>query len=144
MFSLRKSIVNIWVASSKIRYLFVGLLNTGAAFLVYAVLVWLGLNFVIANFIALIFGILFSYQTIKRLVFSMKDKYTPLRYFILWIVLFCIQLAIIDTTIQIFGADNLWFGFIMPEHIGGAIGMANSVVIGYFLQKYWVFQDRLN
>jgi len=134
----------IWSASSKVRYLFVGLLNTGAAFLVYAILVWLGLNFAIANFIALIFGILFSYQTIKRLVFSTKDKYTPLRYIILWIVLFCIQLVIIATTIKVLGADNLWFGFIMPEHVGGAIGMANSVILGYILQKYWVFQDRSN
>jgi len=78
----------LWARSSKLRYLLVGLFNTGIAFLLYAVLVSLGMNFAIANFIALCFGILFSYQTIKRIVFETKDKYTPVRYLILWVVLF--------------------------------------------------------
>jgi len=133
----------LWARSSKLRYLLVGLFNTGIAFLLYAVLVSLGMNFAIANFIALCFGILFSYQTIKRIVFETKDKYTPVRYLILWVVLFLMQISIIAITIHILGSEKMWFGFVIAEHIGGAVGMTNSVILGYILQKNWVFKERI-
>jgi putative flippase GtrA len=52
-----------------IRFVVVGLLNTGFSYLIYAALLHVGLGYQTANLMALVIGVLFSFKTQGRLAF---------------------------------------------------------------------------
>lgn len=57
-------------ASLFLRFLLVGLLNTGFSFSLYMLMVWLGMHFAAANLFATLTGIAFSFRTQGTLVFG--------------------------------------------------------------------------
>ena len=83
-----------------VRYLLVGGLNTGFSYAVYAVLLFLGLNYVLANFGALLLGILFSFRTQGRLVFGNRDGRLIFRFAAVWGLIFLVNILLISVLIR--------------------------------------------
>jgi putative flippase GtrA len=112
-----------------VRYLVVGVLNTGFSYSVYALLLWLGFVFFVANLIALLCGIAFSFQTQGRFVFDNTSRRLFPKYVLLWILIYFSNIALI----KLF----LLCGF--NAYVAGALAIPPIVLLSYVLQKYLIF-----
>ncbi len=122
-------IQNLDVAQA-IRFVIVGLVNTGFSYLIYAVLLFAGLNFMLANLGAVILGILFSFRTQGRFVFYNTERSLLGRFFVAWIIVYCV-------TISIIGFLGLYK---IDPYTAGALALPASAITSYFIQKYFVFR----
>jgi len=113
-----------------IRFVVVGLVNTGFSYLIYAILLFVGLNFMLANLGAVILGILFSFRTQGRFVFYNTDRSLLGRFFVAWIMVYLV-------TISIIGLLGLYK---IDPYTAGALALPVSAITSYFIQKYFVFR----
>lgn len=114
-----------------VRFVLVGILNTSFSYLIYATLLFVGLGYQLANFLALIMGILFSFKTQGRFVFNNPDNRLLGRYVVSWVLIyFCVVILI---------GEIIDLGF--DAYSAGALALPFSVVLSYLAQKYFVFRQ---
>ena len=112
-----------------IRYLLVGGMNTAFSFSVYSLFVLFGIHYSVSNFLALVFGIIFSYITNGKFVFRHLSRGAIVRYVIIWGLPYMLQLAIISLVMSLGGGVIL----------GGGVALIITVPASFVLQKYFVF-----
>ena len=113
-----------------IRFVLVGILNTSFSYLIYATFLLVGLGYQMANFIALVIGILFSFKTHGRLVFDNPDNFLFGRYVLSWVIIYFCTITVIGQIIS--------FGF--NAYIAGALSLPFSVCLSYLAQRFYVFR----
>lgn len=111
------------------RFLVVGVVNTSFSYGVYALLLYVGLEYWLANFGSLILGILFSFKTQGKYVFQNTNNRLFLRFLISWGVIFVFNITLIGWLIK--------FG--LNAYIAGAIALLPVTVLSYVVQKFFVF-----
>lgn len=116
-------------ATHFIRFVLVGLLNTTFSYLIYALLLFLGLGYQLANFLALVVGILFSFRTQGHLVFNNPDNRLLGRFILSWTLIYLCTIALIGRVMTL-GLD---------AYSAGALSLPFSVVLSYVAQRYFVF-----
>lgn len=129
--SLFRALASKAKATRLIRYVLVGVLNTGFGYLIYASLLFLGLGYQLANFLSLVVGILFSFKTQGHLVFNNPDNRLLGRFVIGWVLIYVCTIALIGRIIA--------FGF--DAYSAGALALPFSVALSYPMQKYFVFRQ---
>lgn len=112
-----------------VRFLLVGSINTGFSYSVYAALLYIGLNYALANLGSLLLGILFSFRTQSRLVFRNKDDRLILRFAGVWALIFLVNILLISALIRS-GLNAYW---------AGAFALVPVTFMSYFAQKKLVF-----
>jgi len=112
-----------------VRFLLVGILNTGFSYSIYAGLMYFGLNYVMANFLALILGIFFSFRTQGSLVFRNHNNRLIFRFAAAWLLIFLINIGLISLIIRC--------GF--NAYFAGAAALVPITIISYLIQKFFVF-----
>jgi putative flippase GtrA len=114
-----------------IRFVLVGVLNTGFSYLIY----FIALKFIpiyqLANLIALLIGLLFSFKTQSALVFKIKNNRLLFRFTLGWLLIYLGNIAVIGGFIKL-GAS---------AELGGALALPFSVGLSYVIQKYFVFRN---
>ena len=113
-----------------VRFLAVGMLNTAFSYGIYAGFLYLGLGYQLANLIALVLGILFSFKTQGRLVFKNTDNRLFGRFLISWVLIYLGTITLIGRIIAL--------GF--DAYTAGALALPFSVALSYVMQKYYVFR----
>jgi putative flippase GtrA len=113
-----------------VRFVVVGGVNTVFAYAVYAVLLRVGLNYAVANFAALIAGILFGFKTTGTLVFDNRDNRLLGRFVVCWAVIYLLNVASIKKLIEM-GIDR---------YMAGALPIPAIAALSYAGQKYFVFR----
>ncbi len=111
------------------RFLFVGIFNTGFSYLVYVIGVLLGLHFALANLVALLLGIIFSFYTQGRFVFKNTNIYLLWRFILSWAFIYLISIAAIGG----------WILLGIDQYTAGALAIPISTGLSYLLQKKFVF-----
>lgn len=114
-----------------IRFLVLGVVNTGFSYGIYAALVFLGVNYALSNLASLVLGILFSFRTQSKFVFQHARSYVFLRYIGVWAVIYCINVSVIALLMK--------FGW--NAYISGALAIIPTAACSYFLQKLFVFSE---
>lgn len=127
-------IQTLWQRHRWLRFLITGGINTGFSYGVYALLVFMGLNYAISNLCSLVLGILFSFRTQSALVFNSSGQGLFWRYVGVWTVLYFSNIAMIGGLIRL-GAN---------AYTAGAIAIVPTAVLSFFLQKYFVFPRAKN
>ena len=112
------------------RFLFTGFLNTIFGYSVFSFLIFFSLNYQLAIIIATILGILFNYQSLKRLVFN-KSKNNRLQRFFFTSVAICL--------LNIYGT-GYFLGYGFNVYISFIIIFIPSTLINFFLMKFFVFR----
>jgi putative flippase GtrA len=112
------------------RFVVVGIVNTGFSYGVYALLIVLGLSYAVANLVALLFGIVFSFKTQGRLVFRQTSNRRLWRFVLVWAVIYAANTALIGLIIS--------RGF--DPYTAGALTLPVNVILSYVAQKYFVFR----
>lgn len=113
-----------------IRFILVGGLNTAFSYSVYAGLMYIGLNYIIANFCALVLGILFSFRTQGALVFNNLDGRLIFRFAGSWALLFVLNIGLIYILMRAG----------LNAYAAGAVALVPITVTSYFVQKVMVFR----
>lgn len=113
-----------------VRFVLVGVANTGFSYAVYAMLLYAGLNYALANLGACLLGIMFSFRTQGILVFR-NPAWRPLsKYVAFWLLIYLCNIGLIKALLSC--------GF--NPYAAGALALAPIVALSYTLQKYVVFR----
>ena len=114
-----------------IRFILVGVVNTTFSYLIYAGLLFVGLSYQLANFLAVVVGILFSFKTMGHLVFRNSSNRLLGRFVLSWAAIYVCVIFLIGR-IMALGFD---------AYAAGAIVLPFSVALSYLSQKYFVFRN---
>lgn len=118
------------VQSQFVRFGVVGAFNTALSFGVYALGIFAGLTYYAASFVALVFGIGFSFVVQGRLVFQSRLKGRFPAFLIMWCLLYLLNIAIIRSLVT----------FDMSYYLAGLFATFPVVLISFVLQKFIVFK----
>lgn len=113
-----------------LRFIFVGTVNTLFSYLIYAGLLFIGLNYSLANLLALVIGILFSFKTQGHFVFLNPDNRLLGRFILSWGLIYLCTIIFIGRIIAI-GLD---------AYSAGAFALPLNVILSFLIQKYFVFR----
>ena len=114
-----------------VRFLAVGCINTSFSYLVYAFFLAVGCNFAIANFLALVIGIIFSFKMQGTLVFRNAASGRFGRYIASWLTLYLCNIGLI----------KLLMNSSMNAYLAGAVALVPITLLSYLLQKHLVFRS---
>ena len=113
-----------------LRFLVVGGINTGFSYLIYAFCLFIGMQYAIANFMALVLGIFFSFKTQGSFVFYNTENRLLGRFVISWAIIYLITITIIG---QLVGKG-------LDAYTAGALALPFSAILSYVTQKHFVFR----
>lgn len=112
------------------RFLAAGVVNTGVSYGVYAVFLWWGLPYPIANLLAMIAGVMIGFTTQGRYVFRKFEARRFPAFVLAWLLLWALNVGLIRLILPAAGGNG---------YIAGGAAMAVIVVISFAVQKYLVF-----
>jgi putative flippase GtrA len=131
MRNISDRIARIFRGHQFVRFVLVGVANTAFSYAVYAMLLYAGLNYVLANLGACLLGIMFSFRTQGVLVFR-NPAWRPLsKYVAFWLLIYLCNIGLIKSLLS--------YGF--NAYAAGALALAPIVALSFTLQKYVVFRQ---
>ena len=113
------------------RFVVVGVGNTAFSYAIYAAFLFLGFGYAIANLVALLLSILFSFKTQGKFVFNNTDNRRFGRFVMTWAVIYL-------ATITLIGQFIAWG---LNAYAAGALALPFSTLLSYLSQKYFVFRN---
>lgn len=121
----------------EIRFLFVGCLNTLVGYGLYAILLFLNVNYLIANTISTVIGVLHSYLWNRYFTFKSKEKASQeiLKFISVYIVSYLI------------GMSTLYFFkelLNISPYVAGLINLIITTLISWFGHKNFSFKPNQN
>jgi len=115
-----------------IRFFLVGGLNSLFGYCIFALLIFVGLSYPWALLVGTFLGILFNFKTYGRLVFNSRDNKLIGRFILVYAVMYGFNYTGL-TIFQSLGISN---------YVGGAILTIPSGLLGFFLNKMFVFSNK--
>lgn len=112
-----------------IRYLLIGVLNTAFGYSMFALLVYSGLHYTVALFLATIAGILFNFKTFGRFVFGRSDWRLIGRFFAVYGFLYLINVAIVFVIML----------YVHNVYLANAIALIFIASLGFVLNRSFVY-----
>lgn len=113
-----------------LRFLLIGLVNTGFSTLVFMLLLYLGFGIELGSALALMLGVLFSYYSQGTIVFRHRSVGAFVRFVIAWTLIYFANLMEIRLLI--------WLG--LNVYAAGALAALPTTLVSYFVQKQLVFR----
>jgi putative flippase GtrA len=113
-----------------LRFAAVGIVNTAFGYLVYALMLSIGLGYATASAVATVIGVLFNFKTTGVFVFRSHENRLILRFFGVYVVVYCANLTglwLLDQS----GVD---------PYTAGLITLLPAAVIAFLLNKNLVFK----
>ena len=113
-----------------LRFLATGVINTGFGYAIFALLIWAGLDYLIAAPFSFLIGTLFNYFSNRYLVFFYKGPVSSLlRFCVVYGFLLIVNVALITVMVKVG----------IPELVAGALAVLPHAILGYVLLKRFVF-----
>ena len=112
-----------------LRYLIIGGVNTLFGYGAFAFLLYLGLHYALASFLATCAGILFNFNTTGRIVFKNSNHRLLFRFLMVYSVLYLINVLLLK--LMVIYTINLY--------LGSAATILPMAFLAYFLNKKLVF-----
>lgn len=116
------------------RFLFVGGINTLFGYLVYSILILIGLHFALASFLSTLVGIIFNFFTTGNIVFKNKNPRLIFRFFGVYGITYLINVGCLKV-FEILNVNMI---------VAGAILLLPIAIISYFLNRALVFKSTDN
>ncbi len=117
----------------EIRFVIVGLLNTLVGYGIYALLVFIGLNYLISNTVATIIGVIHSY--IWNRLYTFKSNNNVKKEIPKFISVYLISYIIGMITLYVFKDI-----FNISPYIAGLLNLVITTLISFFGHKYFSFR----
>lgn len=114
------------------RFIVVGIVNTFACYVVYAIFLLLGANFALASLMALVFGIVMSFLMQGKFVFYNRSRSLIFRFLVVAALNYGVNISLIDSL------KNLGFN----PFLGGFFALPLGSVLSYLGSRYFVFRTQ--
>lgn len=121
---------SLFVRHRPLRFVLVGVLNTGFSYFCYAAFLALGLAVPWASLLALVLGIVWSFSTQGTLVFQNATRVTFLKFSLNWLMLYVVNLGFIFLLMRMH----------LNAYVAGALSTIPVTAISYFSMKCFVFK----
>lgn len=108
-----------------VKFIFVGVINTGFSYSVYALLLFMNIEYKLANLGSLILSVIFSFNTQGKLVFNNTNNKLFISFSFCWLLIYLFNIFIIGKLI--------YFGF--NAYQSGVIALIPVTLFSYFIQK---------
>ena len=120
--------------NKKVRFLFVGGLNTLVGYGSYALFIFLGLNPYFATTLSTIIGVINSYFWNKYFTFRVKEKSIgeAIRFIVVYAVSYAVNLSLIYIFVDVLGLN---------AYVAGAICLLMVTIISYVGHHYFSFKQ---
>ena len=115
-----------------LRFVVVGCVNTAFSYSLYAVLLWLGMHFALANLCATAVGIVFSFWTQGAIVFKNHDWRLLRRFVMVWVLIYALNIGFIAAFV----------GLGLNSYAAGALALVPTVILSFVLQRMFVFAPK--
>jgi putative flippase GtrA len=112
------------------KFVVVGGINTAFAYLVYAAFVLAGAFPWLANLLALVLGILFSFMSLGKFVFGKTDIRSFIRFVASWVAVYVVQTCVIYLLMHL-GLTAI---------VAGLVVLPVTAVISFLIQRFIVFR----
>lgn len=112
-----------------VRFVLVGGMNTGFSYALYALFLWLGLNFALANLLAFVISLVFSFVTQGSLVFRNLALRLLWRFVLAWVLVYLFNIGLIAVLMQTG----------QSAYLAGALALVPVTMLSYLIQKFVVF-----
>jgi putative flippase GtrA len=119
------------IADKKLFVLFLltGALNTIFGYTVFAIGIFIGLDYWIALLLSTVLGVFFNFRTYGFFVFDVENKSRFLSFLIVYITLYGINLLMI----YLFSSNGI------SKYIAGFLSLAPIALLSFYLNKRFVF-----
>ncbi len=118
----------------QIRFLFVGGLNTIVGYGSYTILLLLGINYLIANTVSTIVGVIHSYMWNRKFTFESNKKIGKelIKFVLVYVISYLIGMLNISILVSKVGIN---------EYMAGAFNLVITTLISWFGHKYFSFKE---
>ena len=116
-----------------VRFIAVGVVNTLFGYSIYALLIYIGLNYMVAVLFATIAGVLFNFKTIGHYVFDSNDSSLLVKFFMVYALIYGINVGLIHTF-------SLWN---IDYYTAGLLAIVPCATISFILNKRFVFCEKV-
>jgi putative flippase GtrA len=113
-----------------VKFLFVGIINSIFGYSCFAMLLYAGLHYALALFLATFAGVLFNFKSIGALVFKSYNNDLIFRFFGAYSFIYIIN------TIGISAFSRVG----LSPYVGGAILLLPMALLGFLINKRFVFK----
>ena len=120
-----------------IKFSITGVMNTAVDFFVFTVLLWVGVGIYLAQVISYSAGMLNSYIINRKWTFNSKGKFLSaqmIKFIAANLTLLCVSLVVLKTVT----------GFGLHELIAKLCATCVTMVLGFLVNRLWVFKDKTN
>lgn len=119
-----------------IKFIFVGILNTIVGYGSFSLFVFFRINYVIANTLSTILGVINSYLLNKKITFKNNKirKTTPLKFVTVYIISYIISTINLMVLVRYCNTNTYFAGF---------INLIMTTMISWFGHKYFSFKERV-
>ncbi len=111
------------------RYYVAGVLNLLFGYLLFAALVWLGLNVFTAQAVGYVLGLIFNYVTYSRIAFSGQQG-GKLSFVASYVVNYFISVTFLWAALKVFPSP----------YVAGLVVTIAASLVNYLVLKRWVFR----
>lgn len=111
-------------------FLVIGFINTLFSYCIFSLLIFFGFHYTIAVLLATLLGILFNFQTTGRIVFNNADIKLLLKFFLVYLIVYFMNIYLIK-----------FFIFLrLNVFLAGAVAIPFVAVSSFLLNKTFVFK----
>ncbi len=119
-------------ASTIVRYILVGILNTGFGYSIFALLVFVNVHYSLAVLISTILGVLFNFKTIGCLVFNNRENALLFKFISVYAATYVLNVL----GLKLLGALQL------NLYAAGALLLIPVTAVSYLLHRFYVFRGK--
>lgn len=134
--------------SSKYRFIIAGGANTAITFVLYVLLIRVGVNYNLALIITYLIGIVLGFLINRLWTFSVSQEKAGnsdarigsksasiqfARYFLVYVLVFAVNFLVLNMLVRMFQFDPV---------VSQLVAVGLSTIFSYLLQKLWVFNDQ--
>ena len=118
-----------WCNTKFLKFLLVGVLNTGVGYSIFLIALWMGLHYSAAIAMATVLGTLFNFKSTGTIVFQSRDNSRLIRFIMVYGIIYLLNVAGVAALLQ--------FGF--QEWLAGLCLLLPLAVVSYILNSRYVF-----
>ncbi len=116
-----------------LRFFAVGALNTLFSYIIYAILVLLGLHYSLATLFSTILGIIFNFFTTGRLVFRSMDNRLFFKFVLVYGTTYLVNILLLHWLVDVLSIDKL---------VAGAAITLPVALLSYLLNSKFTFSNQ--
>lgn len=130
-----KKLIDCIFKKKEIRFIFVGGINTIVGYGSYAILLFISVDYILANFLSTIIGVINSY--IWNKLFTFKSYRRSLKELFRFILVYAVN-YLLNLVLLVICVDHL----LIDKYISGIICLFVTTIISYAGHNFFVFKKR--